>query len=334
MFDSMARGFDLTFHRAQRYDLRADFFTAQPTARVQRQVGSVRGVRTMEMLISLPVQLQHGDRTYDTVLQGLPSPSPLLAVLDAGGHVLQPRADAAVLSRSVATSLHLAAGDTVRVRMLPHGRSVTVQIGGLSDELLGNALTLAAPVAARDFGLGDGITTVLVTTKPGQLQQVHVSLGQLADVDHVTDQHMTEAQIRGLLGLFNGFIGVMLLFGAALAVAILFNTASISVLERRRELATMRALGQRMGRLAWLVTVENGLLAIGGLVLGFPVALACLWAFLRLYSSDLFSLPFWLAPRTLVLAVLGVLLIVQIAQAPALRAVARMNIAEAAKARE
>jgi putative ABC transport system permease protein len=336
MSGSMTRGFDLTFHQAQRYDLRADFFTAQPAAAVQRQVRDLSGVLAVETVISLPVQLrsQSGGRTYDTVLQGLPSPSPLLVVLDAGGHTLQPGADAALLNRSVATTLHIAVGDSVQVRVVPRGRTVSVRIGALSDELLGNALTLAAPTAARDLGLGAGITTVLVTTGPRARAQVQGSLERLAGVARVTDQHVTEAQVGDLLSLFNGFIGVMLVFSAALAAAILFNTASVSVLERRRELATMRALGQRMGRLAWMVTVENGLLALAGLVIGFPVALACLWAFLQLYSTDLFSMPFWLAPRTVVLAVLGALLVVLVAQAPALRGIARMNVAEAAKTRE
>jgi putative ABC transport system permease protein len=119
-----------------------------------------------------------------------------------------------------------------------------------------------------------------------------------------------------------------------LAAAILFNTATLSVLERRRELATMRALGQPMRAVAWSVTVENGLITVLGLLLGLPLGLACLAGFLRLSSSDLFSLPFWVSPRTVAVAVLSILLVLLLAQWPALRAVAHMNLAEAAKARE
>ena len=334
MLDSMTRGTDLTFNQARRYDLRADFFAPRPAAAVRRQVGAIPGVRTVETLISLPVQLRHAGRTYDTVLQGLPAPSPLLAVLDASGHALQPETGEAVLSRAVASSLHVGTGESVQVWLLPRGRTLTLRIGALSDELIGNALTLSAQAAARASGLADGITTVLVTTDPGRRAQVQAGLEHLAGVARVTDQRVTKAQVTDLLSLFDAFIGVMMLFGAALAAAILFNTASISVLERRRELATMRALGLRMGRLAWMVTVENGLLALGGLVVGFPCALLCLWAFVHLYSSDLFSMPFWLYPRTVGLTCVGVLLGVLISQGPALRGVARMNVAEAAKARE
>ncbi len=334
MRDSMQRGTDLSFNQAQRYDLRADLFAPRPAAQVQRAVRALPGVRHVETLISLPVQLQHDGHTYDTELQGLPAPSPLLAVLDSGGNRLDARGGQALLSRALAASLHVGVGDGVQVRLLPQGATFTVRIGALSDELMGNALTLSARAAASDVNMADGITTVLVTTDPARRAQVQASLEHLAVVARVTDAHVAKAQVTDLLSLFNGFIGVMLLFGAALAAAILFNTASISVLERRRELATMRALGERMGRLSWMVTVENGLLTLAGLLIGFPLALASLWAFLQSFSTDLFSLPFWLYPRTVLLAVLGILLIVLLAQAPALRGVAGMNVAEATKARE
>jgi putative ABC transport system permease protein len=276
MLDSMTRGTDLTFNQAQRYDLRADFFAARPAAAVQHQVSAIVGVRTVETLISLPVQVQHAGRSYDTVLQDLPAPSPLLAVLASSGARLKPRGDQAVLSRSVAASLHIGPGDSVQVRVLPHGRVVSIRIGALSDELLGNALTLSAQTASSAFGLAAGVGTVLVATDPGQRSQVQASLVRLAGVARVTDQRLAKAQLTDLLSLFDAFIGMMLLFGTALAAAFLFNTASISVLEWRRELATMRALGQRMGRLSWMVTVENGVLALAGLLIGFPVAVACL----------------------------------------------------------
>jgi len=83
-----------------------------------------------------------------------------------------------------------------------------------------------------------------------------------------------------------------------------------------------------------LMTLEHGLIASVGLVVGFPVALVCLRLFLGLSSSDLFTLPLWLSPRTIIATLLGVLLVLLAAQWPALRAVARANLAETAKLRE
>lgn len=55
--------------------------------------------------------------------------------------------------------------------------------------------------------------------------------------------------------------------------------------------------------------------------------------FLALSSSDHFSFPFRLSPRTVAATLLGVALTLLVAQQPALRALARQNLAEAAKMR-
>jgi ABC-type antimicrobial peptide transport system permease subunit len=75
-------------------------------------------------------------------------------------------------------------------------------------------------------------------------------------------------QSLGALGLLLGAIG--------LAVVQLR-----SVLERRSELALMRATGFRRGRLMWMVICENGLLLLGGMLVGCAAAAVALvpqWA--------------------------------------------------------
>ena len=60
----------------------------------------------------------------------------------------------------------------------------------------------------------------------------------------------------------------MLLGTIGLAVVLLRN-----VLERRGELATLRAFGFRRPKLTWMVVVENGLLLAAGLAIGTVAAL-------------------------------------------------------------
>lgn len=50
-----------------------------------------------------------------------------------------------------------------------------------------------------------------------------------------------------LMGFFYAFITFSLLFGASRGFATIFNTASISVVERSREFATLRMIGYTNG---------------------------------------------------------------------------------------
>jgi hypothetical protein len=86
---------------------------------------------------------------------------------------------------------------------------------------------------------------------------------QLAQFLAVQNTYLSTFQSLGALGLLLGTIG--------LAVVQLR-----SVLERRGELALMRASGFRRSRLLWMVTVENIVLLLGGLAVGCVAAAVAL----------------------------------------------------------
>jgi hypothetical protein len=76
----------------------------------------------------------------------------------------------------------------------------------------------------------------------------------------VQNTYLSTFRTLGGLGLLLGTVG--------LAIVLLRNT-----LERRGELAALRAFGFRRSTLTWMVVVENGLLLLVGLVIGTAAAL-------------------------------------------------------------
>jgi ABC-type antimicrobial peptide transport system permease subunit len=82
----------------------------------------------------------------------------------------------------------------------------------------------------------------------------------LEDLQLVQNTYLVTFQSLGALGLLLGTFG--------LATVQLRN-----VLERRGELALLRASGFRRRRLAWLVMLENAMLLLGGLGVGVVTAL-------------------------------------------------------------
>jgi len=271
---------------------------------------------------------------YDTVLQGVPENPELLKTMDNKGEELTPAKDSAILTKSVAEKLGVEVGDEIEVKLLPDGPSETFRLGGLSDTLMGNSLVATDQEVREKFQLEGKSNTLLVTVDSAHHQEVRENLQALNGVISVTDLGAQRGEMDKYLGLGYLMLSFMLLFGVVLAGGILFNTATLSILERQRELATMRAMGMRMSNIVWLTTVENGIIALAGLIMGFPLAMFTAWQLLHSYSSDFFSLPFYVYPRTVFMAFLGVFLILVVAQWPALRRVARMNLAEATKLRE
>ena len=139
--------------------------------------------------------------------------------------------------------------------------------------------------------------------------------------------------MRGFMGLFYAFVGVMLAFGAAMAFALIYNSMSVNIAERTREVGTLMAVGVDRSTISRLITVENlAVVAIGvpiGLVAGYWVSAAALASF----ESDMFRLTLDMRPSTMVLSALAMVMVAFVSQRPGLAAIRRMDLTRIIKDR-
>jgi putative ABC transport system permease protein len=236
-----------------------------------------------------------------------------------------------VVTRALAANLGVVPGEAVSVRVAGAGQAAFL-VGGFADGAMGPTMSARLADVQHAFGLGDRVTSVAVTT--GETDAVRGALAGAGDVVHVEDVRALREQVSAMMGLGWAMLGAMLFFGAVLAAAILFNTATLGILERGRELATLRALGRTQREIAAGITLEHALLAAFGLALGYPLATYTSRKVLALYSSDLFRLPYLMSSQTVAFAMVGIVAVLLVAQWPALRRVARTSLAEAVRSRE
>ncbi len=188
-----------------------------------------------------------------------------------------PRAPVVLEKNAANYSLHLwkGVGQTYEIRD-DRGRAVRLEIVGLlSGSVLQGDLLIGERAFLRHFPQQTGYRFFLVETKPEQAAAVRKTLERalggyglaaettrerLAAFSAVQNTYLSTFQSLGALGLLLGTFGL-----AAVEMR--------SVLERRRELALMRATGFRRRALAWLVGLENALLLGTGLACGILAAL-------------------------------------------------------------
>ena len=138
---------------------------------------------------------------------------------------------------------------------------------------------------------------------------------------------------KDFMGLFYVFIGVMLAFGAAMAFALIFNTMSVNIAERSREVATLLAVGTKRSMISRLITTENLLVAAIGIPLGLIVGYLTSAAAMASFQSDMFRFELYVRPLTFVWSALAILIVALVSQWPGLRAIRRMDIAQVVKER-
>jgi putative ABC transport system permease protein len=134
------------------------------------------------------------------------------------------------------------------------------------------------------------------------------------------------------MGLYYVMMGMFLVFALVISAAVIFNTMTVNVLEREREIATMRALGESRGRLQGMITLENLLVGLLALVPGLAIGVGSTYSLFQVFSSSSdFYLPFYIAPLTYGIVILLIFGTALLSQVPAMRRVNRMDLAEATK---
>ena len=331
LFDSMNFFVSHTFEDVERWDVTATFSRPQ-TEQILNTVRGWEGVTAVEPIIQLPVSVAAHNSREDVLLTAL-EPAQELHVLElpAGTSVVEALGDGnIVLTESLAEQMGVQPGDEVAVDT-PFGRQ-TLVLSSTADEMMSPVVYVALHEAQEMAPMPVDIFNGLYMKVEGnQADAVKADLYELPGVAGVQLKREMRRDIESLLGLFYAFMGVMLLFALAMAFALIFNAMTVNVLERQRELATMRAIGAGSRRIAAEITAENvilWLLALApGLLLGRWVAMQMGEAF----SAELFSFEIVIYPASYAITALGILLTMILGALPAIRRVNRLDLAEATK---
>lgn len=267
-------------------DLVAGYGDRQVTAAQRDRVRAIPGVSAAELVPS--VELALGDAGLRAV--GLPKDSPVVAAgldqLDEGRVLIR---------ASTAKALSLTAGQQVEVR-IPGGRRVltaTVVFSTAAPDF-GAVLTPAdlAKAASKADPSAPAVTDLWIAVAPGAdapalLGAVQEVLGADGFVEGaLVYRQLMESVLNVLVGVASALMGVAVLI-ALIGVG---NTVSLSVLERAREFALLRALGLQRRQLRWSVVIECVLLALAGSLVGILAGIGFGWlgaaAILRSSGQD------------------------------------------------
>ena len=179
---------------------------------------------------------------------------------------------------SLAYALHLGIGDDF-VLNRETDRPVTLRIvAALADSVFQGELLIGEANFERVFPDYDGYRVFLVDAPPDRMEEVSAALEdrladfgfdavsaaeRLASFHRVENTYLATFQTLGGLGLILGTFG--------LGAILLRN-----VLERRRELALMRAVGYNTRHLSLMVLAENAFLLFPGLLAGTACAIVAI----------------------------------------------------------
>jgi putative ABC transport system permease protein len=241
------------------------------------------------------------------------------------------------LSANLAETAGFGVGDQVQVLTLQPAKTFTVSgifgYAGDRDTLAGEMTTAFTMPVAQELMLGKlgEYTSVDLKSDPGvsdeELQKrVQAVVGPEYDVR--TNKEATEVaddDIQSVVSILKTGLTIFALIALIVAIFLIFNTFSILVAQRTRELALYRSFGASKQQVVRSVLAESALLglvaAIGGLIVGCGIGWLGKTGLEALSKTDLPVSGIVVKPYVIIVTLLvGVLVTVVSALVPALRA--------------
>ncbi|MFV2063853.1 MAG: ABC transporter permease [Chloroflexota bacterium] len=335
MVDTVQILLDQQFVRIEKQDALLHI-SGRPADDVAVDVAALDGVDAVESALIAPISLAAGGETYTTTLTALQSESAMHELVGTDGSTLPVPEEGIVVGSALRGRLDIELGDSVTVDVAGLGSSSDVPVVGFVDEPLGTfaytSLTYATEVVAGYPGDvapdASAMANALMVTFDDDVDRsaMRSALSGVEGVQAYVDSQGLYELAQSFMGLFYAFIGVMIVLGGVLAFALIYNTMSANVTERAAELAVLRTLGLSRRSIGGLVTAQNMLLTVIGLVPGLLLGWLLAGVFMASFSSDMFSFDLRIRPTTFLFTAAAIFIVGLLSQYPALKAVGRLDL--------
>jgi putative ABC transport system permease protein len=262
---------------------------------IDKLVLSYPGAKSVEMwgLINATIRPKGQPESEDdkgTLMLGVPLPTRLYGYQLRGGRWLEPQDErAVVLNQKLAEDIGVGVGDWVTVRYGENNSQDWRVAGLIFDPILTNSANVPRQILLKDNGIVGRSNTIWVkfdTEDPAS--QIALAKGLR---DYLKQNHVDVSAQRGVFGIggdstaetgntfinqFNFLVvllGIMAVIIGVVGSIALSGALSLSVIERRREIGVMRAIGASAWSIFRLFIGEGLILGWLSWLIAFPLSI-------------------------------------------------------------
>jgi len=312
----------MQFEKITTYDMK--IVTSDPA--IYRLVKEMPEVEEVSPIIETWVVFEKDGVSKSSMLYAISHDQSLFNLYDAAGRQHHPPPKGIVVPKILAEKLKINQGEEVKI--LTEFGELKVEVA----EIYNQPLTPSCFADILYFSKKAGVSfnAILVKFKPGMKNE---GKNRILDVPGIRAESIDDLReyIDEIMTFFYVFIYFTLLFGASLGFASIFNTTTVNVLERRRELATLRMLGYTTREIAFSLLVETMIVGVIGVALGIPLGYLTAKLFFQSFQSEIYYMPFVIYGKTYVLTALATFGILLLSLLPGIRFVAKMEIEKVTK---
>lgn len=294
------------------------------------------GVEAVEPFRAVAVSYHFNGRTVQDALVGMPAQPQLERLVQTGSEAVTLRGDGLVASRGLARQLHAQAGDVVRVEVTQGRRmQFDLKVVQVADLWVGSSGYIELTALGRLLQEPGRISGAHLRLQPDHTDAFNAAVAErpaLAGLSHV---RQAEASMRQTFSQGSGFMSTLFLtFAGMMAAGVAYATASVTLAEQQRDLATLQVLGYTRWQVSYVMLGELALLTLLALPLGLWVGYGFALWLMGTMSNELFTFPMVVDPAAYARSALFVLATVAVCAAWVRRQVDKVDLVASLKSRE
>ena len=299
MFDSMDIMMDSSFFQANRQQVTLSL--AQPQSRaVLADVENLSGVLRAEGMQAVAVRLTNGHLTKLIGVEGRDPGMDLSRVLDAGNNSVVFPQQGIVLSDRLANHLDAEIGDTLDMEVLQGQRGhFDVPVTGIIEQYFGIGAYMDLDYLSTLLQRQPLVNSVNISIDENALNGLYEQVKAAPNIAGIVRWDQIRQGFNDTIAESSGITTTVYAFIASLiVVGVVYNSARILLSERARELASLRILGFTQQEVSFILMGELIFLTIVAIPIGFVLGAAFAKALVESFSSDMFTLPFYISRGT------------------------------------
>lgn len=284
----------------------------------------------IEPKIEYPFELQNGWKKKTINVIALNKETKVYNFRTTDGNSIYLEDKGIILSETVAKSLNAKTGDIIKLNnYLPGKDDISVRITGITEQYLGSNAYINIDYFRKLLGEKDLITGVYINSEDDVVEKLQ-DIKYIGKVESNKDMMNTFMEYMDLI-IYS--VSVMMLFGAILGFAIVYNVTIININERSLEISSLRVMGFEKKDIYSMISKENSIMTILGIMLGVPVGRGMCAGIISSVSEDLMTIPLLIQPSTYFYTALATIVFVIIAQLATMKKIYQIDFMDALKSR-
>ncbi|KAF0209429.1 MAG: FtsX-like permease family protein [Actinomycetota bacterium] len=333
MYDSVNWLLDDYFKITERWDISAVF--EQPVSDAQvSEVEHWEGVSSVQPALAVPVKLINGSATHEGAITAMAPEATFhgFRILEGDSAKTAIGRDGLMLPEILAKKLNVAVGDSITVDSPYRDDDVTLVVRSITDEALGTPMYTSLDSGAELTGSSTRQYNMLYLNTTSRTDEaLKDDLYDLPGAAQVMVKDQVVAMFTDMMSFTYFFFGLLLAFGFLMGFVVIYTTFTANVLERMREIATMRTIGEDTSHLAVMVTLENLFLSLVGIPLGLWLGIRVAAAMMDSLTGETYNFPLTVYPQTYVYVIVASIVVVLVSEIAPIRRILRLDLAEATK---